>query len=951
MIKPKAGEANSVPKRSTKAKVKSVSKKAVAPAIKQNIKSKFAKKPSTARKNSSKKVTAKKVLVKHLNVRQIEEDTRKIEIIENISRKRPVVAKAQSKPNPALALLGSQLQIALMSPFRMKFDQAQVASNVARYAGTAFVVVGAFLTLYNMNAVASFMDGSSTRSLSAQTTTTTCIPGTYCPPSDGTSGSNGGTSSGTTLTNTIDPTPNVDISIESSSNTIVGTVPVNVTVPYATRIDLMAQNRETNQSQNIGTMFKVSDLVWRTYWQTTGFDDARYRLRAVVTNQFGTYTKENSTDYTVANHPLETIAPTGSTSTPSSPNTSTTTTSVTGTTQTGTPSTTTTETQVSSSTTISLPSVRVEVGMSEPLHDTTNIKTLVVGASGVQHFIRQHGTTNYTTLGYANLYSGATGEWRFAFNTIPLVNGDYDILTRAFFSNNTNNSKLIESLTIQNAGTVATSTSETVSVEPTKEIVSKIYFEFTKQNPMNGVVDVYMQVEGATFVELYTRGEGSLTQKYLGLATKQSENAWKYRFDTALLPNGSYSFLAKVRSQYGDSTSDPVLISIKNTTASALPPPETQTYIDSLKAVGEETKVILATEPIKKTALPPDVNEDGENLKPAVYETSRYDVLADEVGEKYTDEVSKILEEFNDELNQIMHDFGRAMRENDEEKARKLLGELEILRDEVIRSMPYGEDQSEVLGKIRNYMETIIKDIRERTEKSETLIKERVGDAALKDSDSDGVSDYDEINLYDTDPLSADTDKDGYIDGIEILNGYDPKDSAREANVLYESPKDEGVIREDILEVTYVTTLVDSLDGKEQIKAQIGGKALPNSFVTVYIFSTPIVVTLKTDDDGNWSYIFDKELEDGEHEIYIGMTDNAGKIVAKSNPLSFIKTAEAFTPVDVAGAVVSVEPSEPSLLGDRALLVIASIAVVALGLVLILLGLHVRPKEEVPQFA
>ena len=75
----------------------------------------------------------------------------------------------------------------------------------------------------------------------------------------------------------------------------------------------------------------------------------------------------------------------------------------------------------------------------------------------------------------------------------------------------------------------------------------------------------------------------------------------------------------------------------------------------------------------------------------------------------------------------------------------------------------------------------------------------------------------------------------------------------------------------------------------------ITGKALPNSFVTLYIFSTPIVVTLKTDADGSWAYRFDKELEDGEHEVYVGVTDNAGKIVAKSEPFTFVKEAEAFS--------------------------------------------------------
>jgi hypothetical protein len=250
-----------------------------------------------------------------------------------------------------------------------------------------------------------------------------------------------------------------------------------------------------------------------------------------------------------------------------------------------------------------------------------------------------------------------------------------------------------------------------------------------------------------------------------------------------------------------------------------------------------------------------------------------------------------------------------------------------------------------VLVRIEEYIEKVMGELQNRTEASEKLIKDRLGIDVMKDSDTDGITDYDEVNLYKTNPQSADSDNDGFIDGIEILNGYNPNDDAREANIAYESPKEQGILRDDILTISHVTTATDPTLARP--KAHIGGTGLPNSFVTLYIFSTPIIVTVKTDAKGNWSYVFDKELEDGEHQLYVGMTDNAGKIVAKSNPLAFVKTAEAFTPVDAENEVL-VTPVEPSLLGDRALLVVGSVCVVALGLVLLLLGLHVRPKEAVP---
>lgn len=42
------------------------------------------------------------------------------------------------------------------------------------------------------------------------------------------------------------------------------------------------------------------------------------------------------------------------------------------------------------------------------------------------------------------------------------------------------------------------------------------------------------------------------------------------------------------------------------------------------------------------------------------------------------------------------------------------------------------------------------------------------------DTDSDGLTDYDELNLYRTSPYLDDTDSDGYKDGEEVKTNHDP---------------------------------------------------------------------------------------------------------------------------------------------------------------------------------
>ena len=197
----------------------------------------------------------------------------------------------------------------------------------------------------------------------------------------------------------------------------------------------------------------------------------------------------------------------------------------------------------------------------------------------------------------------------------------------------------------------------------------------------------------------------------------------------------------------------------------------------------------------------------------------------------------------------------------------------------------------------------------------------------LKDSDGDGLSDQEE-KIYHTDPFNPDTDGDGYLDGEEVLHGHDPLNPNKDDKIKYEEPINSGETKEEIYKVTQVKTVTliststkkISTSTKKIIKKEknylvIKGKALPNSFAVLYIYSKPIVVVVKTDAYGNWTYTLDKTLADGKHEVYVAATNNTGKIVAKSSPyIFFIKQAKAVTVEEYSsrkfGDVNVVEPTE-----------------------------------------
>jgi hypothetical protein len=122
------------------------------------------------------------------------------------------------------------------------------------------------------------------------------------------------------------------------------------------------------------------------------------------------------------------------------------------------------------------------------------------------------------------------------------------------------------------------------------------------------------------------------------------------------------------------------------------------------------------------------------------------------------------------------------------------------------------------------------------------MYPDRIDLSVLRDSDGDGVSDFDEVYLYGTDPYDAYTGGSVLTDGERIALGLDPRSTSPE-RILVASPQLMGGessqyrVTEILLQQSTADDTGDTITFR--------GLAPLNSVVTLVLFSEPIVVTVK----------------------------------------------------------------------------------------------------------
>lgn len=443
-----------------------------------------------------------------------------------------------------------------------------------------------------------------------------------------------------------------------------------------------------------------------------------------------------------------------------------------------------------------------------------------------------------------------------------------------------------------------------------------------------------------------------------------SNGAWGALWDTTRNSDGPYSMFAVATSTSGEKAeSGRVSVTVTNTAA---PRPRTtapspviiiprEVIIGSINEPPEGTKTLLDEHPMEPLSLPQDIvdkTREAAGLPPAVDKECVAAGVPAEKCEQFlafrhqSDECRKagiVTKEECLSYLDLKHGgqhpacVGKSKEECDGLRRGKIAGllssdDLRKLGDaaidsigDVIRILPKKDGETNAPNPdkdkqliIDNVPLTSNEDLHVRIHGSPSYAEvdglgvRQMPAVLLVDTDSDGLPDDLEARLK-TDPKNPDSDGDSFSDFTEVKNGYNPLgggelsedtplapiDRAVISGAPLEQPKTEGMEDPELL-VEGVSTEEEAQGGK----TTIGGKAAPGEVVTIYIYSyLPVVLTTTADADGNWSYDLESSLTDGQHEAYVAVTDETGKIKTKSSPLSFfVNSAQAASPDEYFGA-------------------------------------------------
>ncbi len=467
----------------------------------------------------------------------------------------------------------------------------------------------------------------------------------------------------------------------------------------------------------------------------------------------------------------------------------------------------------------------------------------------------------------------------------------------------------------------------------------------------NMAIDLQLKTASAKSVAFYIRKGVAAAPLYLGGAASKSNGIWEYKVDlnASPLPNGNYYIFAQI--DRGDGT---VYRSTDVYVAVSIAPPDNQEQ----KAIAEEV-VAQNTASIEQSekAIQATVEQVSAGRIFGNYDLeSKMDQLAQLI--RVFQRLENLFEEKNVQRKAIMAQIDRLNLEieNLPDNA------IELIRGDKIRLRQYFANKK---GVIEQEIAAISAGMKKTTKEKNSIVDEVLNSSAnesekgvmreqilqmerdvaarekeiiesrkilLRDTDGDGLLDGQEIEMG-TDMLNPDTDGDGLLDGDEVSSGRDPLKP--DESVIDQSidPASSAPVGSDVYAVEKVRLVQSSENGDKGI--YFSGRGLPLSYVTLFIYSAPVVVAVKTDEYGRWTYTLDKPLEEGTHTVYAALVNGQGRVASRSEVYVFDKKGDQIERI-IAGQEASISSSVGEMMDNFKFMLIFAIVAAIVAAILII---------------
>lgn len=143
-----------------------------------------------------------------------------------------------------------------------------------------------------------------------------------------------------------------------------------------------------------------------------------------------------------------------------------------------------------------------------------------------------------------------------------------------------------------------------------------------------------------------------------------------------------------------------------------------------------------------------------------------------------------------------------------------------------------------------------------------------------------------------------------------------------------------------------IDKIANTSNKNNQVGLTFTGKSLPNTIITLLIYSNPIIVTVKTDENGTWTYTLEKPLDPGKHAVYSVATKPSGEKVRSEVAEFIIATGFAASSNNESLILESAKETQAINQFIYATVFIIGMAIVAL-IILFSLKMYRRQSETV----